>query len=739
MDVTHYVSQNPHWKLEDAINKKKQNPQYTKFFNTLTDNIHQTSDINIDSVSETSPRILGHFDDVIEPHTDVELYYDVGPSPPPSSFIHPASIKISNINKDRETPLLDNPTIQTTHDNIVKSHNTDKFDNSKITTDKEPANVEPNLNIKTELNENNIAVNSGDKKTKKRKGGKGGKGRKGGKGLKAGKGREIYNAAAPKENYKTLDDVHDKQKNKGRDKKDVQGSGVHESQQGEADGNSGFNMVMDNVMYQVYEKQRILDVVALRQKLAKENGMEGPYLRPLVCEMGYKNIYTKGLVHDTEGNVENGGVMALLDALGARDNDKLERLILSNGCRLLDPSAAWANDLIGKSINVYRYSKIPGLSSEILASNMLELYCMVLVRDVKFSAYGGDEKIKQCCEYLNQLGGIAFYPKGLIGDYMFRVPIGGSMMGLYVSQFLYRDVRIGGFIHKQKYMTPIEGIDYMVSWESAIRAQNGEVTKKLAGMNPGARYIVTGRDLAYYGYVSNIYDPYYNAIRILEHLGIPRRAKGSKTQQRYINGGVADVEAVLGMVGRNALLAAWYTKWNGMGVRPEAVGIEVERIFKTGHNPCSISDTLLKNSVLPAIYNKQKSYLLPQVYPEGAPLCPGYPSGAATVAGACVTVLKFFYECNHDIEIMQPDADGKYLIKTGKKVTVSAELDKLASNIAYSRAWAGVNFWVDIIAGLKKGERVALSCLSDLVHRYPDKFSITIRRFNDKLAIIQNY
>ena len=41
------------------------------------------------------------------------------------------------------------------------------------------------------------------------------------------------------------------------------------------------------------------------------------------------------------------------------------------------------------------------------------------------------------------------------------------------------------------------------------------------------------------------------------------------------------------------------------------------------------------------------TYLLSQVYPEGSPNHPTYTSGHATVAGACATILKAFFDKYH--------------------------------------------------------------------------------------------
>ena len=37
---------------------------------------------------------------------------------------------------------------------------------------------------------------------------------------------------------------------------------------------------------------------------------------------------------------------------------------------------------------------------------------------------------------------------------------------------------------------------------------------------------------------------------------------------------------------------------------------------------------------------KNGAYFLPQAFPEGSPQHPSYPQGHATIAGACVTILK---------------------------------------------------------------------------------------------------
>ena len=43
-------------------------------------------------------------------------------------------------------------------------------------------------------------------------------------------------------------------------------------------------------------------------------------------------------------------------------------------------------------------------------------------------------------------------------------------------------------------------------------------------------------------------------------------------------------------------------------------------------------------------YAANNSYFLSQAFPEGSPTHPAYPTGHGAVAGACITVLKFFFD-----------------------------------------------------------------------------------------------
>src|SRR5258706_11515936 len=103
--------------------------------------------------------------------------------------------------------------------------------------------------------------------------------------------------------------------------------------------------------------------------------------------------------------------------------------------------------------------------------------------------------------------------------------------------------------------------------------------------------------------------------------------------------------------------------------------------------------------------SKHGSYLLPMAFPEGSPLHPSYGAGHATVAGACVTILKAWFDESFIIpNPAQATPDGLSLVPyTGQLLTVGGELNKLAFNVAVGRNMAGIHWRSDAAASLRLG------------------------------------
>jgi hypothetical protein len=85
------------------------------------------------------------------------------------------------------------------------------------------------------------------------------------------------------------------------------------------------------------------------------------------------------------------------------------------------------------------------------------------------------------------------------------------------------------------------------------------------------------------------------------------------------------------------------------------------------------------------------------------------------VAGACVTVLKAWYEETFVLPApVVASADGQTLLPySGSALTVGSELNKLATNVAMGRMLEGLHWRSDGIEALKLGEAVASGILAD--------------------------
>ena len=153
---------------------------------------------------------------------------------------------------------------------------------------------------------------------------------------------------------------------------------------------------------------------------------------------------------------------------------------------------------------------------------------------------------------------------------------------------------------------------------------------------------------------------------------------------------------------------------------------------------------VLNSQAVAKTFSQFGTYLLPQAFPEGAPVHPCYPTGHGTVAGACITALKFFFDGSQKIQpllqaagtdVMQPSEDGLSLVPyTGTDaalLTINGELSKLAHNISFGHGiHAGIHFRSSSRASILLGEQVGISVLNDRAVGYNEPFNISITKFD---------
>lgn len=459
-------------------------------------------------------------------------------------------------------------------------------------------------------------------------------------------------------------------------------------------------------------------------------------------ERRYTNLiasYGKGLPHAPTGEVNREAFAALVGAAASGRQDDFEQIPTPGDIRQVNPQAAFAYTLAGPDPHSLNLSAPPRFDSAKLAGEACELYWQALTRDVAFEAYNSDSSIAKACAELSAL--TAFDGPRVDGAVtpasVFRGALAGDLSGPYISQYLWKEVPYGAIRLVPQVRTATPGLDYLTTWDDWLAVQNGAgTTSRHAGTY---RYIRSGRDLTAYVQLDFTYQAFLTACLVLFGMegttdvrrpyrgapfdqAIPYRT--SKSQSGFSTLGVAHALDLVARVANLALQHAWYHKWVvHRWLRPEEFGGRVHRV-KTGMATYPIHASLLDSSALALSHERTKSYLLPQAYPEGCPLHPSYPSGHATIAGACATVLKAFFDESFIIdEPVIASADGLSLLPyRGEALTVGGELNKLASNVSMARSAAGIHWRSDNVGGLRLGESVALALLGEMKACLPERF-----------------
>jgi hypothetical protein len=475
--------------------------------------------------------------------------------------------------------------------------------------------------------------------------------------------------------------------------------------------------------------------------------------------------YTKGFRHHPKtdrdaGEVINPDYRKLLDAIESEKSDDFEDLTLGLGRKLTNPQAGFAYDMEGPDSHDIKIRRAPKIDSAEAAGEMAELYWMALCRDVPFGTFDANSTIGEAVADLST--NYSDFPHSpfpgpavpINSNTIFRGATEGDRIGPYISQFLYKPI-LWGSQKLEQVQRVLKSIDYLTDYDSWLKAQDGEnipVDDDLEPPETNVRHILTPRDLAYYVHVDALYQAYLGACLILLRDGnkpdplLPYQ--GSSTQTGFGTFGGPHILSLVTEVATRALKAVWFQKWGvHRRLRPEAFGGLIHRQKNsespsptpdlTPPNPAyPINTEILNSAMLPKIFTKYNSNLLPQAFPEGSPTHPSYGAGHATVAGACVTILKAWFDENDTIKNpKRPTADGTSIEDaSGLSLKVGDELNKVAANIAIGRNWAGVHYRSDYTESIVLGEKMALGILQEQATCYhkDDPFSCTLKRFDGK-------
>jgi hypothetical protein len=446
--------------------------------------------------------------------------------------------------------------------------------------------------------------------------------------------------------------------------------------------------------------------------------------------------FSKGLPHNTIGEVDSASYASLLRAVNTGDSRMFDQIIMGGTSLLIDPQAGLAFDLEGADSHSLAIGTPPSVASRDIADVAVENYWMALCRDVNFTQYGSEPLTQAAIKELNSLP--AFHgPKPVTPQNLFRGFTPGDVVGPYVSQFLLQPFSYGAIPIQQLFTTYLPDMDYLTDQSSWLSVQNGVPPSSGNQIDPNPQYMRNGRGLGAYVHIDVLFEAYFNACLILVDRGAPLDANhpyaGSRTQTGFGTFGAPHLKTLVAEVSTRALKAVWYAKWFvHRHLRPEEYGGLVH-MTKTHQASYPIHSDVLNSDAVARTHAKYGTYFLPHAFPEGCPQHPSYGSGHATVAGACITIVKAWFDdlapisAVSGMQVFQTSEDGFSLVpyngSDAAQLTVGGEMNKVAANIAIGRNHAAVHWRYDYVDSVTLGEAVAISMLKDMAHCWNEPFN----------------
>ena len=482
-------------------------------------------------------------------------------------------------------------------------------------------------------------------------------------------------------------------------------------------------------------------------------------------ERRYPNFignFSKGLPHNAVGEVDTSAYWSLVNAVRQGTAAAFEQVPLGGTIELVNPLAGVAFDLEGTDSHQLTIPAFPSVASRALADQAVELYWQALCRDVNFTDYATNALTLAAAAELSSLPA---FPR-LTPNTLFRGFTTADLIGPYVSQLLLSPFNYGPYFMTGQISMYVPGLDYLTAQNLWLACQNGLGPFVANTIDPIPRYIRNGRDFAMFVHtdpLGGLFMSFYNAGIVLFEKGAPLNPgnpyRGYKKQSGFGTFGVPYFLGMMGEIATRAFKAVWYAKWFvHRALRPEAFGGLVH-MTRTGQAAYPLHSDILNSQALANVFTRNGTYFLPQAFPEGCPQHPSYAQGHGSMAGACATILKAAFDGSFPYSelpnsmtlngpaptgttIVTASPDGLSLIPfTGadaEQITVEGEINKLASNIALARDFAGIHWRSDYEWGLRLGEAVAISILRDQSNNYvgEDFEGFTITTFDGKTITV---
>jgi len=489
----------------------------------------------------------------------------------------------------------------------------------------------------------------------------------------------------------------------------------------------------------------------------------------------HSGSWSKTLQHDNLGIVNATSFNSFVNALTTTKFADFEAILVGNpggtnvNAQLNGPQTSLAYDLEGLDSHATTIDPSPTTASAQTADEEVEHYWAAMLRDVNFTDYASNATAIAAASELNGLTYIKStgnneYPFPVTPQNLFRGQIvagDGNVQGPYLSQFLLHPTSFGALPLGMMFKVFSPNQSFMTSVAEYMNVENGFPPSAALAFDPTLRFLRNGRDMASYTHVDVLHETYFLAFLLLLSLNAPLNPGnpyvGSRTEHGFGTQDGADCSATLPECATRALKASWFHKWIvNLRQRPEDYGALVHaHITNRSPMPQAASHLhadVLNSQAVARTFSQFGTYLLPQAFPEGAPTHPCYPTGHGTVAGACITALKYFFDGSKKIQpllqaagtdVMQTSEDGLSLVPyTGAdaaNLTINGELSKLAHNISFGHGiHSGIHFRSSTRASILLGEQVGIGVLNDRTPGYNEPFSISITKFDGTIQTFTN-
>ncbi len=477
--------------------------------------------------------------------------------------------------------------------------------------------------------------------------------------------------------------------------------------------------------------------------------------------------YSKCLLQDDIGVVNSAAWASFKKALRSGLNSDFEAMIMGGTRTMNGPQGSYAYDLetadsdqfgnapwIGDPGGLPLVPAFAQINSADYGTQLMEMFWGSMLRDVAFTDYATNATAIAAAAELNTMSSYRGPRDGsgtVTPDLLFRGSYPGDTIGPYMSQFMFTPTACGAQAMSQLMTTYVPAIDYMTDTTTFLEVQNGISTGLSNQVDSVQRYLHDGRGLAAYTHMDVLYQAYFAAFLVLTGLQVRVNPGNpyisSRTQNGFGTFGGPDFVGTLGEVAARAVNRVWYQKWLiHLTHRPEAGGGVLHQILSGNGSKidAKLNSNVLNSQAVAQSFSKYGTYLLSQAFPEGSPAHPSYPTGHGTVGGACITVLKFFFDGSQVWpNPMMPASDGLSLTNyTGSdagSITVGGELNKLAHNVSFGHGiHAGIHWRSDTETSMLLGEAMALSFLQDRAQTYHEKFTVQITKLDGSIATISN-